>query len=529
MSDPKLTAQMLDLSRNIEKLTGAVKTNTESTDQLQKANSDSDKGLKDVVSNLKDLNFKDISKEFKDISKNIKDLDFKKIGEDFKGVTKSFGDIGKSIGEIKSLKDIPKSFGDISKSLGGIKDLGKDFKGIKDLGKNIGDVTKDLKGVGKIKDIVSGGIGKKILGAFADGGPVDETGSYLVGERGPEVVKLEEGSKVIPNEKLVTADQKLSEKKGPTEKQIARYRDYLFGEYPDYYEEYPEFLEDGVKDWIDRVRYQSPEAIDSLLEGKGETFTKEDVAKLTNPVKQEPIKSATPEAELSKKEKGNTATTAEAELSKKEKRKKEREEERIAKEEAKSKKEESKLEKSTERKDKFNSLIGNLKESGKSALGGKDISKVTDLGAGLLSKNIKTDNPLLKKAADIGIKTSADKLGKSLENPEMVSNVMPLKKSPNKKTEKEEKKSELSETIEPKKAEQTKNPTTEVPADKSESVSTKKSETTPEKSSDKSETNLSKSDIDDMKSALFRIASLLEGTLMVSPIESPFRPNSKRI
>jgi hypothetical protein len=513
MSDPKLTAQMLDLSRNIEKLTGAVKTNTESTDQLQKANSDSDKGLKDVVSNLKDLNFKEISKEFKDISKNIKDLDFKKIGEDFKGVTKSFGDIGKSIGDIKSLKDIPKSFGDISKSLGGIKDLGKDFKGIKDLGKNIGDVTKDLKGVGKIKDIVSGGVGKKILGAFADGGPVDETGSYLVGERGPEVVKLNEGSNVIPNEKLVTADQKLTEKKGPTEKQIAKYKDYLLGEYPDYYEEYPEFLEDEIKDWISFHQYQSPEVIDSLLEGKGETFTKEDVAKLTSPTKTE-----LPDT-----------LTAEGELSKKDKRKKEKEEERIAKDKARAEKKEANLEKSAERKEKFSGLIGNIKESGKSALEGKDISKVTGLGAGLLSKNIKTDNPLLKKAADIGIKTSADKLGKSLENPELISNVLPLKKAPNKKMDKEEKKSEVSESIEPKKAEQPKASTTEASTVKSETVASDKSESAAGKSSEKSETNLSKADIDDMKSALFRMVSLLEGTLMVSTIESPFRPNSKRI
>lgn len=513
MSDPKLTAQMLDLSRNIEKLTGAVKTNTESTDQLQKANSDSDKGLKDIASNLKNLNFKDISKEFKDISKNIKDLDFKKIGEDFKGVTKSFGEIGKNLGDIKSLKDIPKSFGDISKSLGGIKDLGKDFKGIKDLGKNIGEVTKDLKGVGKIKDIVSGGIGKKILGAFADGGPVEETGSYLVGERGPEVVKLEEGSKVVPNEKLVTADQKLTEKKGPTEKQISKYKNYLLGEYPDHYEEFPEFLEGDVKDWIDRVRYQSSDTIDSLLEGKGETFTKEDVAKLSTPVK--------PESALS--------PTAEAELSKKEKRKKEKEEERLAKEEAKTKKNESKLEKSSERKEKLSDLTGNLKETGKKALSGDMISKATTLGAGLLSKNIKTENPLAKKAIESGIKFSSDNLAKSLQKPELVSNILPLKKAAPKKSESEEKKSTSEESIESKKAEQDKASQSASSIKDKESVSSTKSQESSEKSSSKSETNISKNDIDDIKSALFRMASLLEGTLTVSPIESPYRPNSRRI
>ncbi len=509
MSDPKLTAQMLDLSRNIEKLTGAVKTNTESTDQLQKANSDSDKGLKDIASNLKNLNFKDISKEFKDISKNIKDLDFKKIGEDFKGVTKSFGEIGKNLGDIKSLKDIPKSFVDISKSLGGIKNLSKDLGGIKDLGKNLG----DIKGVGKIKDVVSGGIGKKLLGAFADGGPVDETGSYLVGERGPEVVKLKEGSKVIPNEKLVTADQKLTEKKGPTEKQISKYKNYLLGEYPDHYEEFPEFLEGDVKDWIDRVRYQSPETIDSLLEGKGETFTKEDVAKLSTPVKSE----------------STLAPTAEAELSKKEKRKKEKEEERLAKEEAKTKKNESKLESSSERKEKLSDLTGNLKESGKKALSGDMISKATTLGAGLLSKNIKTESPLAKKAIESGIKLSSDNLAKSLQKPELVSNVLPLKKAAPKKSESEEKKSTSEESIESKKAEQDKANQSASSIKDKETIASTKSQESSEKSSSKSETNISKNDIDDIKSALFRMASLLEGTLTVSAIESPYRPNSRRI
>ena len=518
MSDPKLTAQMLDLSRNIEKLTGAVKTNTNTNEELQKSNQDTDKNLKDTISklggDLKSLNFKEITKEFGDIGKNIKELDFKKIGEDFKGATKSFGEIGKSLGDIKSLKDIPKSFDSISKSFGGIKDLTKNFDGIKDITKNFGDLTKDMKGVGKVKDIISGGLGKKILGAFADGGPVDETGSYLVGERGPEVVKLKEGSNVVPNEKIVTADQKLSEKIGPSEKQIEKYRKYLLNSSPEYYSEFPDELDYDIKEWISNNRYHKESTIDSLLEGTGEeTFTKEDVAKLSSPAKTE-----LPDA-----------LTAEKELSKKDKKKKEKEEERIAKDKAKAEKKEANLEKKSERKDNFNDLMGNLKESGKGALAGKDISKFTDLGAGLLSKNIKTDNPLLKKAADAGIKTSADKLGKSLGNPEMISNVMPLKKAPNKNAEKAENKSELSEIAESKKEGQTKSPIGESNTSKAETESAKKSESSPEKSSDKSETNLSKTDIDDMKSALFRMVSLLEGTLMVSTIESPFRPNSKRI
>lgn len=46
-----------------------------------------------------------------------------------------------------------------------------------------------------------GGFGG-ILGAFADGGTVGATGSYLVGEEGPEVVTLPAGAHVTPNDKL---------------------------------------------------------------------------------------------------------------------------------------------------------------------------------------------------------------------------------------------------------------------------------------------------------------------------------------
>lgn len=518
MSDPKLTAQMLDLSRNIEKLTGAVKTNTESSDKLEKSNTESEKGLKDTISklggDLKNLDFKSLSKDlgglkdltkgFEGVTKSIKDLDFKKLGEDFKGVTKSFGDVGKNLGEIKSLKDIPKSFGDITKSFSGIKDLTKNFEG----------ASKGLKEAGKIKDVVSGGFGKKILGAFAQGGPVPETGSYLVGEMGPEVVKLEGGSTVVPNNKLVSADQQLSEKRGPTEKQIERYKKHLLDEDPDYYAEFPEQLDYDIKYWINQNRYQKEAAIESLMEGKwGETFTKEDVAKLSSPVSP-----ATP------------PVTVEEELSKSEKRKKEREEKKLAKEKSKAEKKAEGLE--TKKESKMN--LGSLGETSKSALSslkknsGSLIEKATDIGGGILSKNI--DNPLLKKAGEAGIKSSSEALKKAIEKPKSVSNITPLKSPAPKPVESAEKKAEQI-LAESKKNESTKESTTSPSTSESNpgSKSETKTGTSGEKSSSKSETNMSKADIDDMKSALFRIASLLEGTLMVSPIESPYRPNSKRI
>lgn len=543
MSDPKLTAMMLDLSRNIEKLTGVVKTNTNTNEELQKSNQDTDKNLKDTITklggDLKNLNFKELSKGFGDITKNIKELDFKKIGDDFKGATKSFSEIGKSLG---NLKDIPKSFEGITKSFSGIKDLTKDLGGIKDLTKDLGGITKKLgidlpvekfknigdkvKGVGgKVKDIVSGGFGKKILGAFGEGGPVDKTGSYLVGEKGPEVVKLEEGNKVLSNEKLITADQNLSEKKGPTEKQINRYRNSLLQEDEGYYTMYPDELDSDVNSWIKNNKNKTSISIDKSFLEKEETFTKEDIAKLSSPVKNEAPK----------------IITADEKLSKKDKRKKEKEEDKIAKDKSRAEKKAERLENKAEDAGKFSSLIGGLKESGMDALKGMDISGITGKASEFLSKNIKINNPLLKKASDIGIKSGLDKLSESklfkdtkpsvdnLDGTKLISDVLPLKKIDPKKIESEEKKSDNSILNDPGTSENIKSNSSESIVNNKGEADKLKPESTTGQTPNKNETNLSKTDIDDMKSILYRIASLLEGPLMVSSTESPFRPNSKRI
>lgn len=497
MADPKLTAQMLDLSRNIEKLTGSVKTNTESIEKLEKTNIESESGLRDSVSKLdgglKNLDFESLSAELKGVNKNIKDLDFKKLGEDFKNITKS-------------------------------------FSGIKDLTKNFEKASKGLDVSGKIKEVVSGGAGKKILGSFSEGGTVPQTGSYLVGEKGPEIVKLEEGSDVVPNDKLISADQQLTEKRGPSEKQIEKYKKSLLNEDPDYYSEFPEQLDYDIKYWINQNRYQKEAAIDSLLEGKGvETFTREDVDKLTSPVSQ-------------------TASipTAEEKLSKSEKRGKERDERKEAKQKSKTEKKEEELE--TKKEEKLN--IGQNKEFSKPDLSGIKksagalIEKTAGLGKGLISKNI--ENPLLKKASEAGLKsvsgvlnkpgekpksglvTSPTEPNKLQEKPKAVSKVTPLKSPASKPAESPDKKAEKIEGE--KKTEQLKTgSSTPSIGSSQEAKAESKTEPPREKSPSKGETNMSKADIDDMKSALFRIASLLEGTLIVSPIESPYRPNSKRI
>ena len=52
----------------------------------------------------------------------------------------------------------------------------------------------------KVKNFLLGLVG--LDGAMADGGTVNKTGSYLVGERGPEVVSLNAGNYVTPNNQL---------------------------------------------------------------------------------------------------------------------------------------------------------------------------------------------------------------------------------------------------------------------------------------------------------------------------------------
>jgi hypothetical protein len=73
-----------------------------------------------------------------------------------------------------------------------------------------------LEKLGPVTDAVGGAVGAagKIKGpsgidlikkAFADGGTASSAGSYLVGERGPEVVHLRRGAVVQPNDQLAAA------------------------------------------------------------------------------------------------------------------------------------------------------------------------------------------------------------------------------------------------------------------------------------------------------------------------------------
>jgi hypothetical protein len=159
------TKQLIDLSRSIDKLSVEIKKNTEATLGLEEAQSDLlDKGSASPLSSgdgLKDL--KALTDEIKkmnlgDIAKSIKDLNPKNISDLLKGPISSIVEATKTKG----------ASGVVEKIAGGVGNKGKGF--------NVG----------------------KILGAFQEGGIADESGKYLVGENGPEIVKLPKGAGVIP-------------------------------------------------------------------------------------------------------------------------------------------------------------------------------------------------------------------------------------------------------------------------------------------------------------------------------------------
>jgi hypothetical protein len=333
-----------------------------------------------------------------------------------------------------------------------------------------------------------------------------------------------------------TVDQTLSEQKGPTEKQVEKYKKYLLYQYGDHYKEYPEFLDEDIKDWADSMRYHRPEIIDSLLEGKEDTFTKEDVAKLSAPVNKVPEVKQEPE-----------------EISKKDQRKKEKEEKRKAKEEKRKAEDLLKSEIKPQEEKEKSSLLDKgksfLKEKGVGEKGKNLLfSKGKDILTGKTSLSDMAKNP----ASLLGDKSQL--LGKGMgAATSLLSNKGLREKATDKlkglKKEKGEEKSSMStespelKKIQPKeiKPEEVKETPEkeETPKEKA-SVKkeiTKTEESTPTKSktantSKASEGGKSESigvtDLDDIKALLGKMVSLLEGPLSIESMDSPFRPDSRR-
>ena len=180
-TDQKLISHLLDLSRNIEKLSGEVKKSTAATTTLVDNNIDeSKKGEKDqskILESLKGLDFKGLKDEMSSLTKGFGNLDIKGLSEgiknlDFKGIGDGLKNLDlKGVGE--GLKNL--DFKGLTETMKGI-----DLKGLGDLKNGLGDlknmdisgVAKNLVSGGGAKDLISGVLGKGaggILGGFESG------------------------------------------------------------------------------------------------------------------------------------------------------------------------------------------------------------------------------------------------------------------------------------------------------------------------------------------------------------------------
>jgi hypothetical protein len=167
MADPnqKLFSQIADLGRNINSLAESIKKNTSATESLISATDKSVKSEKEAATATN-----------------------------------------------KAATANPKEIKEINKDSGGIKDLTKMLSGLLgEKGPLMGKIAEMAKG--KISPVsgadkqpnepnkdfsnIAGGL-KGIIKAFQEGGVAKKEGKYLVGENGPEVVKLPKGAGVIP-------------------------------------------------------------------------------------------------------------------------------------------------------------------------------------------------------------------------------------------------------------------------------------------------------------------------------------------
>jgi hypothetical protein len=497
----KLVDQLSDLSRNIKSLTSEVKGNREDISNQQKESFKSESENKEIPKEKESNLLKSLEGIFK---KGVTDM--VKSNKESNGILKDaiVSNKEKGIESIKSPSFLP-------------KDL---LKG----------VTPEipLKGINDINSII------KKLPKFESGGKVDKNLLALVGEKGPELVKLNKGSEVIPSDKtkeamssMKTMDQTILEKKGPTVEQIEKYKNHL--EKDEFYKSYPDRLKEDVETWKRTNKERSSLEIDNMMKGYWET--------------QDSLKKETPDklSEPPKKTLENLSPEPLEEMSKKEKRKKEREE-----------KKNKKLEDLQNLKDKEKNIPGEVEkkenvlkkkgiEKGKNFLlsKGKDIlsgktsiqdimknpSSLLPSKEGLLKEGKSSAFSFLtdKNTGKLGIKKIKDLKRKKEEEKSSISTESPELKKIQKK---EEKKEEIKEELQPKKPE----PLKEIP--KKEKIEEKKeSETKTEisKSSSKDKENSVKvSDLDDIKGLLAKIASLLEGPLSIESSEIPFRPDSRR-
>jgi hypothetical protein len=526
MTDPKLVSQLLDLSRNVEKLSGEIKKNTTVNKEIVKSDTAEAKSPVDaksmagIAEGLKSMDLKGLKDEFKGLKdglKGIDKLDFKGLENglkslDFKGLEKGLKGL-----DFKGLEQGLKGFD--------VKSLTESFKGITDL-KNIdiGGMAKNLVSGGGVKDLISGSIGnigKGLLGGFASGGVVKNPGAYLVGEKGPEIANLPKNATVIPNDKTEailsgkpsSINAKLKAKNGtqyPTKEEIEAKRSELLKNDPAFYSD-PAELNDEIEYYINN--YKAVKQLDA--------YNKGDVAKLGKSTSKSSIES-TPEIkktteELVKGKPTENKKKGNAELAEK---KPGLFSKLFSKENVKNIG--GKIEGAAGGllggglvgglKDK---LTGSLKGSAESLIN-KESLGIPDFAKGALSSGLSFLNKGPKES-------SSGLLG------DIKKNIPTLSNMPSIKSKAEAVASKTVSNIE------SKSPIANIaensPVSAISNTETGKAESTSAKSESKpgEDAGITKNDIDTIITLLARMGSLLEGPLSVSSMDSPIRPDSRRI
>jgi hypothetical protein len=564
MADPnqKLFSQIADLGRNINSLSESIKKNTSATESLFSATEKSDKKEKESAT-----------------APN-------------KGATANPKEGEKNEGAIKDLTKV------ISKLLGEGGPLMSKIAGI----------SKNSGGDGSNKDFtnIAGGL-KGIIKAFQEGGVAQKEGKYLVGENGPEVVKLPKGAGVIP---INIKDLMEGLKKVPEFSSILKNSkndsldffgnsgnpglidsDGMIMNLRRLSDKYSKLGDDAKDDETRKSMDSMMETIDSLMEagrdGIDEEVSKIDAesATLANKNKlsgedlqkrdklwDEILKNVTKDNDyyniltISKAKLLATQSLTKGEAKKPEESVSEvkqqaedlkKSEEVVNPTEVKKEKKglfsKSKKEKQPEKVESLESLaakepiFGNKTEevnNDNSKQENKKPSLLSKVGksaegalfsaAGAATDKLGIASPLAKKGLG-ALKKSIGNKGKesepkSAENktelskgtaktPSLVSDVKKL--APTAKNESKAESKEAPESKSSPKATSSESTPKETPKSESSKKSESKGESTSELGTSK--------DVQDIKNALTRIASILEGTLTVSPIESPFRPDSRRI
>ena len=520
-TDQKLISQLLDLGRNIEKLSGEVKKNTTVNKDLVKADSveskpqSESKDASKILDGLKSMDFKGLKDEFKGLKDGLKGID--KL--DFKGLENGLKSLDFK-GLEKGLKGL--DFKGLENGLKGldIKGLSDSFKGIADI-KNldIGGIAKNLTSGAGVKDLISGSIGnigKGILGAFESGGVVKTPGSYLVGEKGPEIAQLPKNTTVIPNnqtEAILSGKQpsvknrmkEMNSGKYPTKEQIAAKKSELLAEDPDFYSD-PSELADEIEYYIQNYKNKNNQ----------ETFTKEDIAKLGKPTAKPEIPGSSESTKTTQEEVQKKSTAVE------QKQNPELAEKKPG------------LFARTFSKENVKDVASKIGSGASGLLGGGLKDKLTGSLKGSAEMLINKSNLNIPDVAKNGIasglsyldgsKNLSDKqglLGDVRKNLPKLSNLPSIKP----KTESIQKSVANTETKESPSAISQSVSSNPISGDTSSTETT----STNTESASGAGAEITKKDIDDILSALGRIGSLLEGPLRVSSMDSPLRPDSRRV